>query len=222
MLRNFFFLSFIFTYYLLILNGSAANQNNSVDSTRMAKTPCIKALLLIVEGSEEIELVTPADLLRRAGISVCIAGLEGKDCVKCSRDIKICPDVAFSDVKNDDYDIVILPGGPGHKKFRESQEVKELLQKQQKNDKWIAAICAAPTALKSHGICLGQTLTSYPGVKDEFKDGQCKYSEEKVVVSGKLITSRSPATAFEFALTIIEKLVGKDARDKVAEETYYV
>ncbi|XP_065206561.1 Parkinson disease protein 7 homolog [Planococcus citri] len=124
------------------------------------------------------------------------------------------------DVKDNDYDIVVLPGGPGTQKLKASQEVKELLQKQEMNDRWIAAICDAPTVLKAHGIDKGKTVTSFPDVKDEMtKDGDYRYSEESVVVDGKLITSRSldPETAFYLGLTIIEELVGTGTRDRVAQ-----
>lgn len=187
----------------------------------MAK-PCIKALVLITEGTEEIECTVVVDILRRAEFSVCIAGLDGKECVKCSRDVRICPDIALSDAKNNDYDIVILPGGPAYKTFIASQEVKALLEKQEKADKWIAAICASPSVLAAHGIAKGKKITSYPSVKDQIvQTGEYKYVEEITAVDGKLITSQGPGTTFDFALTIVENLGGKEIRDKLSQALLY-
>ena len=79
----------------------------------------------------------------------------------------------------------------------------------------MAAICAAPIALKAHGIGIGKKLTSHPSVKDKFTPDQYTYSEDRVVQDGQLITSRGPGTAFEFALKLVEVLVGPDSVAKI-------
>jgi len=173
------------------------------------------ALLILAEGAEEMEAVITADVLRRAGIEVTVAGLNGPGPVKCSRNIGIVPDAALADVKGSTFDIIILPGGlGGTNALRASQSVKELLQAQEKSGKLIGAICAAPAALKEHGIAVGKNLTSHPCMAKEFTDGTYTYHEDRVVEDGTLITSRGPGTAFEFALAIATRLVGKE---KVAE-----
>ncbi|CAL1686557.1 unnamed protein product [Lasius platythorax] len=180
------------------------------------------AILLIAERSEEIETVITVDVLRRAGIAVTIAGLSDANYVKCSSDIKICVDAKFADAANNQkYDAVILPGGPiGCKTFASSAEIGKLLQEQEKENRLIAAICAAPTALKAHGICKGKQITSYPDVKNELID-EYEYLEDKVVIDGNLITSRGPATAFAFGLAIIEKLLSKETAAIVAKGILY-
>ncbi|VDN35657.1 unnamed protein product [Gongylonema pulchrum] len=141
-------------------------------------------MLILAEGAEEMECVIPIDILRRAGAEVTVAGLTGKNPVTCSRQVVIVPDKALSDVKKHKFDVVILPGG-----------LK-------------AAICAAPTALKSHGIAPGVLLTSHPGAKRELVDAGYKYSEDRVVTTSHIVTSRGPGTAFEFALKLVELLFG--------------
>ncbi|XP_034180743.2 protein dj-1beta [Osmia lignaria lignaria] len=193
-------------------------QPNVKYTVNMAKKT---AILLIADGSEEMEAVITADVLRRGDIQVTVAGITDSECVKCSRDVKICADAKLQDAVNKTYDVVILPGGlGGSKAFATSAEVGKLLQQQEKENRIIAAICAAPTALKAHGIAKGKQLTSYPSVKDELKN-EYKYLEDKVVTDGNLITSRGPATAFAFGLAIVEKLVGKDTADKVAKGMLY-
>ncbi|KAJ9592476.1 hypothetical protein L9F63_015892 [Diploptera punctata] len=179
------------------------------------------ALVLLAEGTEEMEFVISADVLRRAGISVTVAGLNGKDPVKCSREVVICPDAGLDEaLTKGPYDVVVLPGGLGGAKLllHTSCAVGKLLQEQEKEGRLIAAICAAPTALQTHGVCFGKSLTSYPSFREEFeKAGNYKYKEETVVVDGNLITSRGPATAFDFALTIADQLLGAGTSTPVAK-----
>ncbi|XP_054712682.1 Parkinson disease protein 7 homolog [Uloborus diversus] len=180
----------------------------------MSKT----ALLILSEGAEEMEAIISADVLRRAGIKVTVAGLQGAGPTKCSRDIVIVPDCGITDAAKENYDVVILPGGlQGAENLAQSDIVKEILQSQEKNGRLIAAICAAPIALKSHGIGNGKKITSYPGKKAELSTGEYQYSENRVVVDEQLITSRGPGTAFEFALTIVGYLLGKDKAASMVE-----
>ncbi|XP_067658188.1 Parkinson disease protein 7 homolog [Haliotis asinina] len=168
------------------------------------------AIVLLAAGAEEMETVITVDVLRRGGIDVTLAGLNGTDPVLCSRQVNVVPDKSLDDaLKSTPYDVVILPGGgTGAKNLRESEAVGKLLREQEGRDALVAAVCAGPTALKVHGIGKGKTVTSHPGVADEFKEGDYKYSEERVVQDGKLITSRGPGTCFEFALKIVEALQG--------------
>ncbi|XP_023224526.1 protein/nucleic acid deglycase DJ-1-like [Centruroides sculpturatus] len=171
------------------------------------------ALLILADGAEEMEAVISVDVMRRGGIKVTVAGLDGSQAVKCSRDVVVMPDKSLNDALRDSpYDVIVLPGGlKGSEKLAESNQVGSLLKEQQDAGRYIAAICAAPIALKSHGITVGKLLTSHPSKKEEMKEGdKYKYSEDRVVVDGQLITSRGPGTAFEFALTIVEKLMGKE------------
>uniref|UniRef100_A0A914ZKL3 D-lactate dehydratase n=1 Tax=Parascaris univalens TaxID=6257 RepID=A0A914ZKL3_PARUN len=150
------------------------------------------------------------------GDSVClfqvtVAGLLGAGAVKCARRTMITPDVALADVKDRKYDVVVLPGGqPGSNSLAASDEVGGVLKKQQEAGRIVAAICAAPIALKSHGIAPGTLVTSHPSVRQKLVDGGYKYSEDRVVAVGNVVTSRGPGTAFEFALKLVELLVGEE------------
>ncbi|KAG8184149.1 hypothetical protein JTE90_010191 [Oedothorax gibbosus] len=179
----------------------------------MSKT----ALVIIAEGSEEIESIVTADVLRRAGVKVTVAGLQGSDPEKCSRDVVILPDVSFQDALKQTYDAVILPGGlGGAESFAKSPLVKDILQAQEKNGGLIAAICAAPIALKSHSIATGKKLTCHPCKQAELSTGEYTYLEDRVVVDGNLITSRGPGTAMEFALSVVKYLVGEEKANSLA------
>ncbi|XP_069675846.1 protein dj-1beta-like [Periplaneta americana] len=176
------------------------------------------ALVLLAEGAEEMEFVISVDILRRAGVTVTVAGLAGNDPVKCSRNVVVCPDVPLKEaISKGPYDAIVLPGGlGGAKNLAESSEVGTLLQEQYKSGRLVAAICAAPTALQTHNIGFGKSLTSYPSFKEQL-EGNYKYKDENVVVDGNLLTSRGPATAFDFALAIADKLVGPGTSAPVAK-----
>ena len=144
-----------------------------------------------------------------------IAGLSGPQSVKCSRDVVIVPDKSLNDV-NQQFDVIVLPGGlAGSNQLASDPRVGKLLKDQENSDKIIAAICAAPIALKSHGIGLQKRITSHPSKAQELKN-DFKYCEDRVVIDGQLITSRGPGTAFEFGLAIVEKLMGKQKVDEIS------
>ncbi|KAL7736723.1 hypothetical protein ACLKA6_015578 [Drosophila palustris] len=176
------------------------------------------ALVILAPGAEEMEFTIAADVLRRAGINVTVAGLNGSEPVKGSRDIVIVPDKSLEQAIGQTYDVVVLPGGlGGSNAMCESKAVGELLRTQESSGRLIAAICAAPTALAKHGIATGKTLTSYPAMKPQLVDKYCYVDDKNVVQDGNLITSRGPGTAFEFALKISEQLAGVEKAQEVAK-----
>jgi protein DJ-1 len=163
------------------------------------------ALVLLAPGAEEMEAVISIDVLRRGGIEVTVAGLDGADPVRCSRGVVISPDVALDDVEGV-FDVLVLPGGAeGAKRLAESEKVGELLREHDLGGRLVAAICAAPIALRAHGVFQGRKLTSHPSVKAVLEDWG-EYSEHAVEADGNLITSRGPGTAFPFALRIVGAL----------------
>ncbi|NP_001279415.1 Parkinson disease protein 7 homolog [Callorhinchus milii] len=177
-----------------------------------------RALVILAKGAEEMETVIPVDLMRRAGITVTVAGLSGKEPVTCSRDVVIVPDSSLEDaVKKGPYDVVVLPGGNlGAQNLSESPAVKEVLKDQESRKGLVAAVCAGPTALLAHGIAYGSKITSHPLMKDKVMNGaHFTYSEARVEKDKNIITSRGPGTSFEFGLAIIEALMGKEVVDKV-------
>ena len=113
-----------------------------------------RALVILAPGAEEMETVISTDVLRRAKINVTLAGLDSAEPVICSRNVRIVPDMSLDDaVLNGPYDIVVLPGGlGGSKRLADSDKVKSVLQMQESAGGFVAAVCAAPSALLSHGI----------------------------------------------------------------------
>ena len=179
-----------------------------------------KVLLILAPGAEEMETVITADVLRRAKVEVIIAGLDSAEAVECSRGVKILPDSSLdSAAERGPFDVVVLPGGAGGaKRLSECPKVKQILQAQESGGQYIAAVCAAPTALLAHGIGKGKQVTSHPGVREKMEEsGSYSYTEARVSKDGTLITSRGPGTCFEFALAIVTALLGEETAKDVAK-----
>ena len=174
-----------------------------------------KALIILAEGFEEIEAITPVDILRRAGIDITIAGLKGTS-IRGSRQITVIADKELEGTETD-YDAVILPGGGhGAKNLAQSERVNTIIKTMNNNGKIIAAICASPAVvLAPAGILDNKFATCYPGEEENFSS-YTTFKEENVVVDGNIITSRAPGTALEFSLTIVEKLISRNIKEKIA------
>ena len=170
-------------------------------------------LVPLAQGCEELEAVTIIDLLRRAEINVVTAGLDSNP-VTASRNTVLIPDTDLDTALKDDYDMVVLPGGlPGSDHLDNDARVKELLTKMADSEKFTAAICAAPKVLSSAGLLKNKKATCYPTVLES--NNETDITGEAVVTDGKVITSRGPGTAMDFALSLIEALEGKEKRDEV-------
>ncbi|XP_022658263.1 protein dj-1beta-like [Varroa destructor] len=175
------------------------------------KTACV----LLAQGAEEMEAVIAIDCLRRAGITVTVVGVDATQ-VKCSREVTIVADKALADVENQIFDVVVLPGGlQGAKTLSANPTVGKMLKVQEGAGRIVAAICAAPMALAAHGIGKGKNATIYPTMESHLPGYNCK--DDNVVVDGKMITSRGPGTAFQFALRIIKELLGEEKAKSVAK-----
>lgn len=171
-------------------------------------------LIPLAQGCEELEAVTLIDILRRAGFQVTTAGLTS-EAVRASRGTVLVPDTTLDEALLHDYDLVALPGGmPGSENLKNDKRVIALLKKMAEADKYVTAICAAPMALHAAGLLDGKRATSFPGVLDELP-GSHRYCTDAVAVDGRIVTSRGPGTAMDFALTLVELLAGKAKRDQV-------
>jgi len=171
------------------------------------------ALVLFADGSEELEAVTIIDILRRAEINVTVAGLSAGP-LRGSRGTVLLPDTTLDEELTHDYDMIVLPGGqPGTNNFKADERVIQLLQRMSNADKYVTAICAAPSVLATAGLLDGKQATSFPGALDLFQ--QVSQQTTAVVEDGKLITSRGPGTAMDFALTLVERLAGLSKRQEV-------
>lgn len=175
-----------------------------------------RVLIPLAQGCEELEAVTLIDLLRRANIEVVTAGLRSGP-VTASRGTVIVPDVNLDAVLDQSFDMLILPGGiPGADNLEQDQRIHTLLRRMSNSGKYTAAICAAPKILARLGLLDGRTATCYPGVLNKFP--KIDVVPAPVVTDGKIITSRGPGTAIDFALTLIEILSDRATRDIVEEQ----
>jgi 4-methyl-5(b-hydroxyethyl)-thiazole monophosphate biosynthesis len=175
-----------------------------------------RVLVPLAQGCEELEAVTVIDLLRRAGVEVVSAGLDDGPVV-ASRGVVLMPDRELDRVKDEEFDMVVLPGGlPGADHLAADARIRELLQRMAGQGKYTAAICAAPKVLAAAGLLDGRRATAYPGVLQALSNAAIEIDGGAVVQDGSVITSRGPGTAMEFALELIALLAGEEKRDEVA------
>ncbi len=175
------------------------------------------ALVVLTDGFEEIEAVTPIDLLRRADTEVTLAsatdslGLEGK------MGIVLRADSLLADCLETEYDLLVLPGGPGVFTLRQDLRVLELIRTRVGLGLPVAAICAAPLLLQDAGVLDGKAYTAHGTVCDELPDMR---QDVPVVEDLPLLTSRGPGTAFAFGLALVRLLHGEEIALRVASETH--
>jgi 4-methyl-5(b-hydroxyethyl)-thiazole monophosphate biosynthesis len=174
-----------------------------------------RVLVPLAPGFEEIEAVTVIDLLRRAGIEVHTASLDGPQ-VTGSHGITVTADIALDAARADDYRMIVLPGGmPGADHLKRDARVISLLRQFAAEGRYTVAICAAPGVLAHAGLLEGRAATSFPGFLSADSAPGIRLRDEPVVIDGTVATSRGPGTAMQFGLTLIELLEGPAAREQV-------
>lgn len=174
-----------------------------------------KILIPIADGFEEIEAVTIIDVLRRADLEVTVAGIQTGQ-IRGAHNISIRTDTTLDEVKDKEFDMIVLPGGmPGVDNLRKNPSVIALVKKMNEKKKPIGAICAAPLVLRDAGLTSGLKMTCYPGFDQDIPGG--KFEKNRVVVDGHIMTSQGPGTAMEFALKIVETLVGKEKAESLSK-----
>lgn len=171
-------------------------------------------LAILAEGFEEMEAVAPIDLLRRAGAEVLTAALAEGIHVTGRNALTLHADTTLTSVLNRDFDCVLLPGGPGVKNLRADPRIRELVLRQHAAGRWLAAICAAPTVLHDAGLLAGRRYTAHFSVAHELSD---ILRTEKVVVDGRMITSRGAGTSLEFGLALVSQLFSPAQASAVAD-----
>lgn len=172
-----------------------------------------RVLVPLAEGCEEIEAVTIIDLLRRAGIEVVVAGLE-QGPVTASRGVRLLPDTTLDEALQQDYDMVALPGGlPGSDHLAADSRVSGLLRRMNESGRFVGAVCAAPKVLARSGLLNGRKATAYPGVLQS--EHHPDVTGDAVTRDGSVITSRSVGTVMDFALELVEALLGGEKRQSL-------
>ena len=173
-----------------------------------------RVLVPLAQGCEELEAVTITDLLTRAGVEVITAGLQPGP-VTASRGMVLLPETTLEQVKDQLFDMIVLPGGlPGADHLDNDPRLKRLLQQVYQQGGYVAAICAAPKVLATAGLLQDRSATAYPGTLEQ-ADANIKRLADPVVVDGRVVTSRGPGTAMDFALQLIELLIGRAKREEV-------
>lgn len=176
-----------------------------------------KILVPLATGFEEIEAVTIIDVLRRANNTVVTASLQDTLEVAGAHFITIQANQTLKAVFDEEFDMIVLPGGGvGTQNLASNQLVQELLKKFKKQEKLIGAICAAPYALHTAKV-LNTNYTCYPSFEKKIKDEGYE-PNSSVVIDGNVITSRGPATALCFALTLVKILNGTQTCENLKKE----
>lgn len=177
--------------------------------------------LFLADGHEEIEALTPVDLLRRAGIEIATVSLNDTKTVTGAHNIKIEADLLMSDVDYDNADMLILPGGgPGTKALAANDELMGHVKDFVAAGRNVAAICAAPAlTLGANGLLNGRNATCFPGMEEHLIGAN--HCLDEAVIDGNIITSRGLGTAIPFALAIIAKLTDQETADKIGNMVVY-
>jgi len=171
-----------------------------------------RVLCVLVDGFEEIETVTPVDLLRRAGVVVVIASLAaGPVTGRCG--IMLIPDATLADVEAEGFDLLLIPGGPGVDALRRDGRAAALARRFFDAGKPVAAICAAPLVLQDAGLLAGRRFTAHSSTKGELSTS----SGDRVEEDDRLITSRGAGTALDFGLALVRRLAGEAAERDIRE-----
>ena len=179
-----------------------------------------KVLIFLVDGFEEIEAMAPIDLLRRAGIIVDTVSINEDNQVTSSRKIRVLTDKTIDEINFENYEMIVLPGGPGTENYMKSEKLLEKLKELSINRK-LGAICAAPTILSALGILNGKQAICFPACEpDLIKDGAIIVNQD-VVKDNNIITSRGAGTAIDFSLALIEELLGKNKSHEIRKEILY-
>lgn len=172
-----------------------------------------KAIVFLANGFEEMEATGTVDVLRRGGIGVKTVSITNERKVIGAHHMEYMADALFSEIDFSDVDALILPGGmPGSSNLNECEPLKERLIEQYKNNKIVAAICAAPMVLGGLGLLKGRRATCYPGFEPKLIGATV--TGEAVEVDGHVLTGKGPGLVFNFGLALVAALKG----DAVAEE----
>lgn len=176
--------------------------------------------MLLGTGFEETEAIAPLDLLRRVGVEVLTVGVNGK-CITGSHNIPVVADIELGELDLTRLDMIVLPGGLGGVESIEgSEEAIKAVQFALEQDRFVAAICAAPMILGKRGWLDGKNATCYPGCESGMGKA-IVHGDKEAVVDGKIITGRAPGAAIEFGLTLSGMLPGAYTPDEIAGYMVY-
>jgi len=179
----------------------------------------VKVIVPLADGFEDIEAVSIIDILRRGGLEVVTVSLAGEGAVS-AHEVEIKADKHLDNIDPSQFDAIVLPGGDGGmKNLRANQKILEIIREFSAAGKWTAAVCASPSVLGTAGILTGKKATCYPGYEENLTGADL--SEDRVVVDGKVVTSRGPGTAPEFALKLVALFKNPETAQKLKKGMLY-
>ena len=175
--------------------------------------------LFLADGFEEIEALFTVDVLRRAGLEIKTVAIGESRIVMGTHNIPVIADAHINELDSTVPEAIILPGGmPGTTNLEESAEVINAIHLAMQNNSLVCAICAAPSILGIMGYLKGKNATCFPGF-EEYLDG-ATYTNDRVVVDGNIITAKGMGCAAEFALAIVEAILGKAKADEISASAF--
>ncbi len=179
-----------------------------------------KTCVFLADGFEEGEALIPVDLLRRAGAHVTMASISSSLAVQGSHGITVQADALASSLSLDEFGLLVLPGGmPGTLNLLKSELVKQTVLQFAQKEKWVAAICAAPSILGELGLLQGRKATCYPTAEE--KCTGALLTREEVCTDGHFITGRGLGAAIPFALTLVNVVAGPADRQRIKDAIVY-
>ena len=175
--------------------------------------------VLLTNGFEEVEAITPIDIMRRAGLEVKTVAISDNLYVIGSHGITIKADINVEEVKLRKMDMLVLPGGPGHVILDEDKYVHEFIDYAVENNKYVAAICASPSIIGKKGLLKGKKATAFPGFEKYLLGAEVL--TDKVVTDGKFITAKGAGASAEFGFTLVSILLDEKTANNLKETMQY-
>jgi len=177
--------------------------------------------IILGQGFEEIEAISPCDILRRGGVSVRLSAVGNDITVVGAHGIAVNADVLVRDVSATNDDTVVIPGGMGGvNTIKSDKTAMDFIDNAAKSGAALAAICAGPSVLAQLGLIDGREITCYPGNEKMMGKAHCK-CEESTVTDGNLITGRAPGSSIDFGLKLLARLQGEEIAKKIRMELVY-
>jgi len=170
--------------------------------------------VFLANGFEELEALAPIDILRRAGVEVVTVGVDSTE-ITASHKVVFNADTTVDKITLDDkLEMIVLPGGmPGTLNLENNDYVQAAIDYCVKNDKYVSAICAAPSILGHKGLLKGRKAVCFPGFEKDLEAAEI--AEIGVAEDGKFITAKGAGVCIEFALKLVEKLVSAEKADEI-------
>ncbi len=175
--------------------------------------------LLLVDGFEDVEAFAPKDILERAGQKVMLVSVNNQDIVTSSKNIRVLSDLLYQEIHLNDFDLIIMPGGPGVSNYKQNTTFIQDLKA--RTEKCIAAICAAPTILAECGLLDHKQATGFPTTLEALKKQGVIVIDQDVVIDGHILTSRAMGTSIDFGLAIVYWLLSKELAQTIKTQICY-